>query len=96
VLLGLKGNSPSLHPITERNPISKILYVKTLGQWTVYTISHTYCNTSPSKNITLGLKIKTFDLLQTKLSGASHQLSRLPYTAVVYHITQLAQISCSM
>jgi hypothetical protein len=87
--LGLKGNVPYLHLITERNSGSKILNVRKLGQWTMYTIRHTYCNMSPSKNVILGLKIKISELLQVKLSGASHQLSRLSLTAVAYHITQL-------
>jgi len=59
---------------------------------TMYTISQTV-TMSPSKNIILGLKIKTFDLIQTKLSGASHQLSRLQLIAAVQHMIQLEQIN---
>ena len=88
----MKEKFPSLHLITEINPVSKILHVKTRE-----TMDNVHnkpnCNKSPFKNIILGLKPKTFDLLQTKLSGASHQLSRLQLIAAVQHIIQLEQIN---
>jgi len=57
----------------------------------------TYCNmpTSKSKNIILGLKIKTVDYNKPNYPG--HPTSRLDSrTAVVHRVTQLAQIDCSM
>ena len=60
-------------------------------------VGSTYCNvpTSKSKNIVLGLKIKTVDC--NKPSCLGHPTSCLDsHTAVVQHVTRLAQIDCSM
>ena len=57
----------------------------------------TYCNmpTSKSKNITLGLKIKTVDYNNPNYLG--HPTNCLDYhTAAVQHIIQLAQTDCSL
>ena len=58
-------------------------------------ISHIYCKCHHPKFLHLDKKNKV-DYLQTKLSGASQQLSTFPFKAVVQHIIQLAHTTCAV
>jgi hypothetical protein len=93
--MGVNGNLPFL-PSNNRNR-SSLQYTacentQDNGQCPQQAILPVICH-HPKPSY---LDKKTFDYLQTKLSGASQQLSTFPLTTAVQHIIQLAQITCTL